>query len=125
MLSAACCNAFEGALERGKSLPPKDAYDECVSACKKHNVGYDFRGTCDNFLVHEGNRSKLMLSAGQAHKNGEKIHYAGADLDELKAAYAFELSKDPERRAIQHNKNKISSKELKGFWPMQMERNGL
>ena len=52
MLSAAFCNEFEGALERGKSLPPKEECDECVSVNKKHNVGYDFRGTCDNLLVH-------------------------------------------------------------------------
>ena len=89
MLSAAFCTAFEGALERGKPLPPKEEFDECVSVCKKHNVGYDSRGTCDNYLVHEEIRSKLMLSAGQAHKNGEEIHYAGADSDDLKAACAF------------------------------------
>ena len=93
MLSAAFCNAFEGALERGKSLPPKEAFDACVSVCKKHNVGYDFRGTRANFLVREENKSRLMLSAGQAHKNGEKIHYGGADLDKLKAAYAFQFCK--------------------------------
>ena len=47
-----------------------------------------------------------MLRAGKCHENGEKTHYAGADLDELKGAYAFEISKLQGRREMQLNTNK-------------------
>ena len=86
-------------------MPPKEAFQACLAVCKKHNIGCEFTGTADNFLVHEENRSKLMLTPTKAHKVGDGIHHAGADFKALDSAFAFELSKQPDRRAMQIRKN--------------------
>ncbi len=105
MITPAFSAEFEDALEAGKALPPKEAFQACLAICKKHQIGYEFTGTADNFLVHEENRSKLMLTPTKAHKVGDGIHHAGADFQALDSAFAFELSKDPARRAMQIAKN--------------------
>ena len=105
MITPAFSAEFTDALEAGKPLPPKEAFQTCLAICKKHNIGYEFTGTADNFLVHEENRSKLMLTPTKAHKVGDGIHHAGADFQALDSAFAFELSKQPDRRAMQIRKN--------------------
>ena len=115
MLTDTFCADFSAALEASKKLPPKEGFDSCVNVIKKHNLCYDFDGPCDQFLVHEENRSRLMLTAGKCHENEDKIHFAGADLTELNAAFAFELSKLKARRAMQVNKNKKLIKRAGGL----------
>jgi len=105
MLTAPFKYEFENALEAAKKLPPKEGFDACVEITAKHHLSYEFDGPCEHFLVHEENRSRLMLTAGKCHEAGEKIHFAGADLQELRAAFAFELSKLPDRRNMQLAKN--------------------
>ena len=106
---------FEDALDVGKSLPPKEAFQTCLAICKKHQIGYEFTGTADNFLVHEENRSKLMLTPTKAHKVGDGIHHAGADFQALDSAFAFELSKVPARRAMQIAKNEALVERANGL----------
>ncbi len=119
MLTNEFCNEFSAALEAGKKLPPKEAFDGSVAVCKRHNIGYDVKAACDQLLVHEENRSRFMLRAGKCHENGEKTHYAGADLDELKGAYAFEISKlQGAARCSSTKITKRSSNELKACWPI-------
>ena len=118
MLTNEFCNEFSAVLAADKKLPPKEAFDACVAVCKRHHIGYDVKAACDQFLVHEGNRSGLMLRACKCRENAEKIHYAGADLDELKGALGFEISKLQEHREMQLNKIKSSSNELKACWPI-------
>lgn len=105
MIHAEFRQKFELALATAKRLPPKEAFDRCADLAKAYNLSYEYAGSCDGFVVHEENRSKLMLSAGKAHEVGERIHFAGADLNELRTSYAFELSKIPSRRAMQLEKN--------------------
>ena len=115
MLSPEFKCEFEGVLESAKKLPPNEAFDSCVQIIDKYNIAYDFEGHCDQFMVHEENRSKLMLSAAKCHETGEKIHFAGADLQELRSAFAFELSKLANRRKMQVEKNKALIKRSDGL----------
>lgn len=117
MLTPAFKDEFECALESAKKLPPKEGFDSCVQIIDKYNIAYDFEGPCDQFLVHEENRSKLMLSAAKCHETGEKIHFAGADLQELRSAFAFELSKLSDRRKMQVDKNSALIKRSEGLLP--------
>ena len=104
-LTAEFCAAFEQALKDGRKLPPKAALELCMKVIWKHKHAYYFEGTCDNFLTHPENRSRLMLSARNAHKLAELIHLSGADLDELGTALSFEIANEPSKRAQQLRKN--------------------
>ena len=115
MITPAFSAEFTDALEAGKALPPKEAFQACLAICQKHNIGYEFTGAADNFLVHEENRSKLMLTPTKAHKVGDGIHHAGADFKALDSAFAFELSKQPDRRAMQIAKNEALVERANGL----------
>ena len=104
-LTSDFCAEFEQAFKDGKKLPPKAALDLCMEVIWRHKHAYTFEGPCENFLTHPENRSRLMLSARNAHKHAENIHLSGADLDQLKNALCFELAKDPAKRALQLRKN--------------------
>ena len=105
MIHAEFRQKFELALAAAKRLPPKEAFDRCADLAKAYNLSYEYAGSSDGFVAHEENRSKLMLSVGKAHEVGGRIHVAGADLNELRTSFAFELSKIPSRRAMQLEKN--------------------
>ena len=104
-LTSDFCAEFEQAFKDGKKLPPKAALDLCMEVIWRHKHAYTFEGPCENFLTHPENRSRLMLSARNAHQHAENINLSGADLDQLKNALCFELAKDPAKRALQLRKN--------------------
>ena len=68
MIHAEFRQKFELALATAKRLPPKEAFDRCADHARAYNLSYEYAGSCDGFVVHEENRSKLMLSAGKAHE---------------------------------------------------------
>ena len=102
-------------MEAGKALPPNEAFQSCLAVCKKHNNGYESSGTADNFLFHEENRSKLTLTPTKAHKVADGIHHAGAAFPALGSAFAFELSKQPDRRVMQIRKNEALVERANGL----------
>lgn len=96
---------FAQALHEGKKLPAKEALDSCLVIIDKYKLSYPYEGSCEAFLCHPENRSRLMLSAHNADRLVEKIHLAGADLALLVNAIAIEISKDGTKRAYQLQKN--------------------
>jgi hypothetical protein len=106
MLSPEFHAAFKPALENSKKLPAAEAFETCLGIIEEYpGLCYTVTATADQFLVHEKNRSNLMLNGGKAHKVGEQIHHAGADPKQLDATFAFELAKESDRRDAQLKKN--------------------
>ena len=106
MLTKAFHAAFKPALENANKLPAAEAFQNCLKIIEEHGLVYEVKVTADQFLIHNKNRSNLMLTPSKSHHVGEQIHFAGADTKQLDAAFAFELAKEPARRAYQLKKNK-------------------
>ena len=104
-LSEQFCIEFEKASNEGKNWAPKAALDLCMEVIWKHKHAYYFTGPCENFLTHPENRSRLMLSARNAHKLAEQIHLSGADFAELGNSLCFEIATDASKRKDQLDKN--------------------
>ena len=100
---------FGAALEASKTLPPIEGFQACLAIAEAHNLVQEVECTADNFLVHEENRSKLMLTPMKSHKVGDQVHHAGADLKQIDAAYAFELSKIQLRELCKSRRMRLSS----------------
>lgn len=105
MLSTAFHAEFKPAMENAHKLPAAEAFQNCLKIIEGHGLVYEVKVTADQFLIHEKNRSNLMLNPSKSHHVGEQIHFAGADPRQLDAAFAFELAKEPARRAHQLKKN--------------------
>ena len=105
-LSEQFCTEFEKALADGRNLPPKAALDLCMEVIWKYKQAYKFTGPCDVFLTHPENRSRLMLSARNAHKLAEQIHLSGADYAQLGNALCFEIAIDATKKKSQLDKNR-------------------
>ena len=99
----------------GKNLPPKAALDLCMEVIWKYKQAYKFTGPCDAFLTHPENRSRLMLSARNAHKLAEQIHLSGADYAQLGNALCFEIAIDAKKRQLQLEKNSALIKRAGGL----------
>ena len=106
MLTKAFHAAFKPALENANKLPAAEAFQNCLKIIEEHGLVYEVKVTADQFLIHNKNRSNLMLNPSKSHHVGEQIHFAGADPKQLDAAFAFELAKEHARRAYQLKKNK-------------------
>ncbi len=114
-LSEQFCTEFEKALKDGKNLPPKAALDLCMEVIWKYKHAYKFTGPCEAFLTHPENRSRLMLSARNAHKLAEQIHLSGADYAQLGNALCFEIAIDAKKRQLQLDKNSALIKRAGGL----------
>jgi hypothetical protein len=117
VLSAAFKAEFKQALLDGKKLPTKEAFDLGMEVIVNHKLWYEYEGPCDMMLTHPENRSRLMLSARNAHKLADLIHLAGADLDQLVNSFCFEIATDPAKRAMQLNRNGELVKRANGLLP--------
>lgn len=99
------CKEFEQALADSKNMPSKAALDLCMTVIWRHKLAYKFTGPCENFLTHPENRSRLMLSARNAHKLAEQIYLSGADFAQLGNAMCFEIAVEATKRKHQLEKN--------------------
>ncbi len=115
LLTPAFCDEFRTMLNKRFMLTPNEVFRGCMDIAIKHKVAKTEVLHASLFLTHMVNRGGLMLSPARAHKNGLKVHRAGADLSQLQNAYAIELSPSGNHRLMNIQKNKDLIARSKGL----------
>ena len=90
---------FEGFLNKKKGKP-NEVLKGCLDVLHAHHISYEVEKLNPKLILpHKFNRGGLMLSHHNVHSNAVKIAKAGARLDALSNALAFEIGEGAQRQA--------------------------
>ena len=71
---------------------PGVAFSTVFEICKQNNMVVRLKDVhVSQFFVHPKNRSSLMLSPHNVHRNGARVKRVGADFNQLNNAFAIEM----------------------------------
>ena len=93
---------FERFWRSTKKNKVNSIFKKAIDLLVEYKIVYPLeKGQCTLFFVHPKNRAGLGLSWHNVHRNGKTIHNVGADLKELKNAFAMEMATDEQTKAKQ------------------------